>query len=270
MTEIAAHRAAYREGRRQRAPFVRLRLANGIMALLHLVQGVLILALSTSFSLPVTSAFLQLDPGTEKLEPVADTLFDVRIGPLVAAFFLLSAAAHLLVAAPRLHRWYERNLARGVNPARWLEYSLSASLMIVVISMLVGIYDVGSLLLVFALNASMILFGWLMELHNQTTERTNWTAFLFGTFAGAVPWVVIGVYLFGSGSGEGGPPTFVYAIFGSIFLVFNIFPLNMVLQYKKIGPWRDYLFGERVYVLLSLTAKSLLAWQVFAGTLRPV
>jgi hypothetical protein len=41
----------------------------------------------------------------------------------------------------------------------------------------------------------------------------------------------------------------------------------MLLQYKKVGPWRDYLFGERMYVLLSLVAKSALAWQVFGGTL---
>jgi hypothetical protein len=44
----------------------------------------------------------------------------------------------------------------------------------------------------------------------------------------------------------------------------------MILQYKKIGPWKDYLYGEKVYVLLSLVAKSALAWQVFVGTLMPV
>ena len=43
----------------------------------------------------------------------------------------------------------------------------------------------------------------------------------------------------------------------------------MVLQYRKVGPWRDYAFGELAYIVLSLVAKSLLAWQVFAGTLRP-
>ncbi|MGQ9622655.1 MAG: hypothetical protein ACUVTO_04325 [Candidatus Caldatribacteriaceae bacterium] len=25
--------------------------------------------------------------------------------------------------------------------------------------------------------------------------------------------------------------------------MFNIFAINMVLQYRKVGPWRDYLFG---------------------------
>jgi len=48
---------------------------------------------------------------------------------------------------------------------------------------------------------------------------------------------------------------------------FNSFAVNMVLQYRQVGKWRDYLFGEVAYVFLSLVAKSLLAWQVFAGTL---
>jgi hypothetical protein len=43
----------------------------------------------------------------------------------------------------------------------------------------------------------------------------------------------------------------------------------MVLQYRKVGRWKDYLFGERMYIVLSLVAKSLLAWQIFFGTLRP-
>ena len=269
MTETAKSRHTRGESKK-RLPFVRLRAYNALMGFLHLVQGAFMLALSTAFALPVTSAFLRLEPASGKLEPFSDTLVELRIGLLVAAFLFLSAAVHLLVAAPRIHRWYERNVARGINPARWIEYSLSASLMIVVVAMLVGIYDIASLLLIFALNATMILFGWLMELHNQPTARTNWTAFWFGTLAGAIPWVAIGFYLLKAGSGEGGPPTFVYGIFGSIFLVFNVFAVNMVLQYKRVGPWRDYIFGERVYVLLSLTAKSLLAWQVFAGTLRPV
>jgi hypothetical protein len=51
------------------------------------------------------------------------------------------------------------------------------------------------------------------------------------------------------------------------FVFFNILAVNMYLQYQQIGPWRDYLFGEKSYIVLSLTAKSLLAWQVFSGTL---
>jgi hypothetical protein len=213
----------------------------------------------------VTASFLRLDAATQKLVPVPEELARLRIGPLVAAFLLLSALAHAALASPWLRTWYERNLARGINHTRWVEYSLSSSLMIVVIAMLVGIYDVVSLLLAFALNAAMILFGWAMELYNRRRWRTRWAAYWFGCFAGAVPWVAVAVYL----AGDSTAPGFVYGIFGSIFTFFNVFALNMALQYRRVGRWRDYLYGERVYMLLSLVAKSLLAWQVFAGTLQP-
>jgi len=242
-----------------------LRRWNASMAGLHLAQGIAMIALASSFSLPVTSSFLRMSPVTNKLVAVPEELARLPIAPLVAGFLFLSAIAHALLASPWLHGWYEQSVSRGINPARWIEYSLSSSLMIVVIAMLVGIYDIASLILIFALNATMILFGWLMELHNQTTERTNWTAYWFGCFAGAVPWIVIAIYLAGAAS----PPGFVYGIFASLFVLFNVFAVNMLLQYRRVGRWRDYLYGERVYMLLSLTAKSLLAWQVFAGTLQP-
>lgn len=164
---------------------------------------------------------------------------------------------------------YIEGVQNGINKARWLEYSVSASLMIIAISMLVGVYDISTLLAVFALTAVMNLMCMVMEVQNQTTKKTNWLSYWIGCLAGVVPWVIIVIY-FWSGSSEGSsPPDFVYWIFVSIFLFFNCFAINMYLQYKKIGKWSDYMYGERVYIILSLVAKSALAWQVFAGTLRP-
>jgi hypothetical protein len=142
--------------------------------------------------------------------------------------------------------------------------------MIVVIMMLVGIYDIGTLLLGFFLNMMMILFGLMMEQYNQFTHKTDWSPFIYGCIAGLIPWIAISIYLFGAGGGGAArPPDFVYYIFLSMGVFFNSFAINMVLQYMKIGKWKDYLYGERMYVILSLVAKSLLAWQVFVGTLRP-
>ena len=118
----------------------RLRWFNGAMGLLHLAQGVLMLALSSNFFLPVSASFLEFDPAVGKLTPVPETLVDLRIGPLVAAFLFLSAIAHFLIASPGIYQWYTRNLTKGINYARWVEYSFSASVMIVVIAMLVGWY----------------------------------------------------------------------------------------------------------------------------------
>ncbi len=83
----------------------------------------------------------------------------------------------------------------------------------------------------------MNLFGIMMELHNQHTDKTDWTAFIYGCIAGIVPWIVIMLYFVGAvSSGDAKPPAFVYAIVPTLFVFFNIFAINMVLQYKKVGP----------------------------------
>ncbi len=249
--------------------FARLRRYNLIMGFLHLGQGIAMLLLSSDFALPITTSYLTFDTATQTLQPVVNQFYELRIGPAVAAFLFMSSFAHFLLSTV-FYGWYVKNLRHHINRARWIEYAFSSSLMIVIIAMLTGLYDLSGLILIFAVNAAMILFGWMMELHNQTTSRTSWTAFIFGCLAGIVPWIVIGLHLAGDSAAGGSPPTFVYFIFGSIFVFFNIFALNQFLQYKKVGKWRDYLYGESAYIMLSLVAKSLLAWQVFAGTLRPV
>jgi Heliorhodopsin len=247
----------------------RLRVFNVAVGLVLLAQGILMFFLSNDYSLPVTTQYLGNGTGRSFPIPVDRQAGSLRLGPMVALFLLLSGIALLLIAAPRINDWYNRNLLKGANYGRWIEYSITASLMIVVIAMLSGIYDLSTLILLFFMNAMMILFGWMMELHNQTTEKTDWTAFYFGCIAGAVPWVIIWLYFISAASDPTSKvPGFVYGIMVSLFIFFNIFAVNMVLQYKKVGPWKDYLFGEKVYIILSLTAKSLLAWQVFFGTLR--
>jgi bacteriorhodopsin len=198
---------------------------------------------------------------------VRETLFDVPFGSAVALFLLLAAVDHLLVAAPRVVDWYEANLGRGINYARWIEYSVSASIMVVLIAMLAGITGVYALIGLFAANAAMILFGLLMERENPPGRPVRWLPFWLGCVIGAAPWVAIAVAVGGAEAESGGVPTFVFAIFVSLFVLFNSFAINMALQYRRVGRWREYRFGESAYLVLSLVAKSALAWQVFAGAL---
>jgi len=249
--------------------FLGLRRFNAIMGFLHLAQGIFMIAISNATTYPVFTNFLRFDVQARTLVPNPTQVYDLRFGPAVAVFLLLSAVAHFALATFGF-KWYVAKLKSGMNPARFYEYALSSSLMIVLIGMLVGVTDLGALILLFGLNAMMNLFGIMMELHNQTAAKTDWTAFLYGCIAGIIPWIVIFVSFYGAlGSSDAKPPAFVYAIIPTIFVFFNIFAVNMVLQYKKVGPWRDYLFGERMYIVLSLLAKTALAWQIFMGTLRP-
>lgn len=248
--------------------FVNLRRFNIFMACLHFAQGVVMVLLASDLKVPVMNSFLKFNVQTQSLVPDPKVWFEIPLGILVSSFLFLSALFHLIIALPWFNEKYNDGLKKGINIFRWIEYSFSSSVMIIVISLLVGIYNTAALIPIFLVNASMILFGWMMELHNQSTEKTNWTAFVFGCIAGIAPWLAIGLYLWSPGS-ESNPPSFVYWIFFSIFLFFNVFAINQVLQYAKVGKWKEYLYGEWAYIILSLVAKSLLAWQVFAGTLRP-
>jgi len=241
-----------------------LRRTNLGAAALHAGQAAAVLLLANGFALPVTATYMAGPPGTPSQAPT--TLFDLPTGIAVAGFFVLSAVAHLSVATV-WWRGYLADLSRHRNVARWVEYALSSSLMMVVIAQLVGIFDVVALLAIAGVNASMILFGWLQEKYEEPGGG-GWLPFGFGCIAGAVPWIGVVIYTVAPGSASAAsPPGFVYAIIVSLFVFFNIFALNQWLQYRARGRWRDYLFGENVYILLSLTAKSLLAWQVFGGTL---
>jgi hypothetical protein len=241
----------------------RLRWWNIVVGLTLAVQAVAIAFLTNDFSLPVTSTYMAGPPGTP---PKLTTLFDVPLGWGVFAFLAISAGALLIIASPGVFEWYKRNLLQGRNYGRWIEYFFSASIMIVLICMITGVSDIAALLAIFGDNASMILFGLLMEKY-EMPGRPSWLPFWFGTFAGLVPWIVVVIYVWSPGFDGPAPPTFVYGIIASLFVLFNVFAVNMWLQYKQIGPWKDYLVGEKTYILLSLTAKALLAWQVFSAVL---
>ena len=242
---------------------VRWNLAVGV---LHAVQATVLLLIATDVSLPVYSGWIDGPPGAADLI-LGEPLFKLSFAAAVAAFLYLAAIDHLLVASPWVRPWYERNLARQINYARWIEYSLSASLMVVLIAMLAGVWSLTALIALFGVNAAMILFGLLMERGSRPGPDADWLPFWLGSVVGLTPWIVISVQLIRSQAETGSVPGFVFGIFFSLLVLFSLFAVNQWLQYKQVGRWKSYLFGERAYISLSVVAKSALAWQVYAGAL---
>jgi len=260
--------------KRSRISFGYLKKFNTVMGFLHLIQGGLMLFFAltieqfSDFRIPIMSYFLKFDTQAMRLVTNPDMLGEFPFAMFTSFFLLLSAFAHFIIIMPKTNLVYNRDLEKGINKFRWHEYSLSSSLMIILIAMLFGVYDIGALIAIFVLNASMNWFGLLMEQLNQYTGKTNWSPFVFGSIAGIGPWVIIIMHALGNAD-PAEVPWFVYAIIGSYFVFFNLFPINMILQYKKVGRWKDYFYGERGYIILSLVAKSVLAWLVFAGVMQP-
>ena len=240
-----------------------LRRYNLIAGVFHLIQSIAIIALSNNFALPVSVKYL-LDAPIPTADFESVHLFDFPIGIGVALFSLLSAIAHFWIVGPGFRK-YGEDLSNQRNIARWVEYAISSTLMIILISLINAVWDVVALLAIAGVNVSMILFGWLQEKYEEP-GKGSLLPFWFGCIAGIVPWLGMFWLLFSPGS-SAEAPGFVYGVVFSLFAFFNSFAVVQWLQYKKVGRFSDYLVGERAYITLSFIAKSALAWQIFAGVL---
>lgn len=181
---------------------------------------------------------------------------------LLVGFTAVTAVFHLFV-----YPWYYRNftadLGQGKNPWRFLEYGLTASAMFVVIAILCGVQD-PFWLVGLALACAFVMFlGWVVEMSTTTTRSRVWTlvawALLLGSFSSIV-------YRFASVIREGNqPPGFVYAVVASMFIMFCSFgAVQSVWVYKDRKGSERY---ERVYLILSLIAKTLLVVLTSSGVI---
>ena len=234
---------------------------NLALTILHAAQAIGVLLLASDFAITITSTFPQGPPGTRLESPEA--LFDLPIGAAIAVFLAMAALDHLLTATVMRDR-YEAGLRNGINRFRWVEYSFSATLMVILIVMYSGVTDITGIVAIAGANVAMILFGWLQERMNPPGRTTTtMMPFWFGTLAGIAPWIAVIVNVVGADT----VPGFVYGIIVAELIFFFTFGLNQWLQYRGVGRWRDYAYGEKTYLVLSLVAKSYLAWNIFGGSL---
>lgn len=231
------------------------------LTVLHLGQAVLMLVLTSAFSIAVLASLPDGPPGTAGL--TTSTLFDLRIGWAVALFLGLAGLDHLLTAT-FARNVYERDLKGGINRFRWIEYSISATIMVIIISLYWGIVTLNALIVIAGANVAMIMFGWLQERMNPPGRAsTTMLPFWLGALVGITPWLAMAVNLFIYSD----VPQAIYVILVVQGIFFFCFGLNQWLQYRQVGRWANYAFGEKTYLVLSLAAKSLLAWQIFAVSL---
>ncbi len=242
----------------------------GLQGILMIILGFLLTWQRDIYTFYLKFKIISLVPPQFQVLPDPQVAFTLNhLGVILSSFLLLSALALLIIAFIK-NDSYVANLKKGMNPYRWYEYFFTSSIMLVIIATFVGVWDLWSLVMIFVLNGVMILCGYLMEKLNFYSKKTDWTAYLVGCLAGFTPWIVLAAYFIAAlGSSDTNPPTFVYLTLLFYFLIFNSFSVNMILQYKGVGKWKDYLYGERVYILLSFIAKSILAWLVFVGVFAP-
>lgn len=203
----------------------------------------------------------------------SQVVYTVPFTALTSGFAWMAAAGHLAVIF--LFPLYLKDLRVGVNRFRWLEYGASSSLMMVLVAMLFGVWDVHLLFLIGVTNVVMNTYFYLHERYNTVGKEVDWTHFIFSVFIGIAPWAVILSYANSTQAGK--VPVFVWAILILYILLFLAVPLNMFFQYNPSMldfygdevygfPGGGYYYGEKVYQVLSLLSKSILLWLVVGGT----
>mmetsp|Transcript_36537 Transcript_36537/g.117813 ORF Transcript_36537/g.117813 Transcript_36537/m.117813 type:complete len:275 (-) Transcript_36537:534-1358(-) len=154
---------------------------NGAMALFHGALTAVTLAVGNlDLRVPVYASEISLDVGDSnstsewRLVPgVATRSGWMYLTYLTASFFFLSCVFHtgnvLLWRAP-----YQRALAGGFAPFRWAEYSLSASVMVLILSYTSGTIELYLLVLLFGLTFVTMLFGHLHEVICRPESLDLW------------------------------------------------------------------------------------------------
>ncbi len=248
------------------------RTLNFIFAGIYAVQAALLIVLSKAVTVPVSTSYLSLDPllsqgGKPVLAPATRNLFELNLTYLIVIIVLIAAITHL-IAATTYRKQYEAGLDNGFNKARWTAWGVAAPLLLTTIALVCGIYDISTLLAIIVLTFIATIMGSVMNKGNVKAKQVTWLSFVVGCIVGFVPLLIISIYLWGASVFGSGLPKAIYWIFASTLLFSFLFVVSSYLFYKKRGKWTDYLYAERVYMILSLVATTALVWQIFAAILH--
>lgn len=267
------------------------KVVNVIAAVFHLIQAIVLIVVVTTQSLdrsvPLQEQYtnwipeskkdknanytFQLDDMALDLETVP-TKSDFSIGWGVIVFFLLSG---VFQSVNCFRKEYDEE---KTNPLRFIEYSISASIMLVLIALVNGIFDQSIIVLLAVSCAACQLCGLVSEqllhlykVHKNDTDLSNhlkvlaWVAHITGWLLILTAYAIIFRYYdISNRNSDGQAPEFVTIIVISIFVLFSSFG---VVQLLEMTETIEYDIAELVYVCLSLTAKSLLGWIIFANVL---
>lgn len=242
---------------------------------LYAAQAIVLALLGARHVVAVNAGYVTKDSlqsqvtGHTVLAPASHQLFEANVVWLVVAALLVGALMRAVMALGYRQR-YEAELRNGQSRLRWIEFAISSSILLVIIGLLVGMQDLGSLILLVGLLVASNLCGLAMEVYNpwRRTMQVKWLGYVIGAGAALLAWLILGGYVVAAGIYGNGLPGYLYVLAPTAFLAYAALSANTLLQYKRRGRWADYYFSERVYLVLAVITSALVAWQVFAGALR--
>lgn len=247
---------------------------NAVACVLHASSFIAALAVSIvfasqSFRAEITSDFRRYDATGN----FSSEIRSLNVYPLIwvdLPFPIITAIFHGVIAfSPWVWNYYKESVFdEGGNPLRWIEYSITASLMIWVIMQLSGVTNLLTLLVVGILgNVALQWQGYLQE----RMKGRSWVPTLVGWLIFMGQWIIILSYFFTAITSPrpmdvARVPWFVYTIVLGLFLIFAVFGL---IQLAYMTGWPRFMktayAQEIAYLVMSFTAKFFLTWNLLIG-----
>jgi len=187
---------------------------------------------------------------------------------LLLAFTLVTMTFHILYATNSFG--YTALVASGNNYMRWIEYSISATFMILVVAISSGVAEFDSQLLIGVMTIGCMLMGNVVERAFQRHDRTD---VITGTFVGWILLVGAFVVIFRNFNtaatnpdASQRPPEWIWAVVIVLFLFYSSFGAIQLTQVimGKTDPTTNRTF-EVVYTSNSMVSKATLVLLLFGG-----
>lgn len=282
---ITSQKAFYKNGR---FDFVKL---NYVLAGIHAAAAVAVYILLRDVTDPV---YLPLTLNRSKIvEGSAPDTFEtvvedvgapISVPNAIVSFYAVTAFTHLIYA----NFWrtgYLKAIDEKHNPVRWIEYSVSATIMIYIVCLTVGVRDVTALIPIIGANIGTMYTGYIAE---EAIRKYDFGSALRSIVLGWVLQISIFVTIFmkfihtlgdvGSivdgvtGERKYRIPGFVYFVLIPTFLFYISFGIIALLwymnaknTYENTGTLPSFDGTEKWYLYLSLFSKLFLGLYITYG-----
>lgn len=197
--------------------------------------------------------------------PASHAFFDIQMRWVLVVILVLSAVVPALYQF-YLKKRYEQGIKNKSLTLRWIDMAITAALMVEVIALLSGIQDLMILKIIGGVVVISCLLGWLAEKQYAELKKPVWTTYILSLILGVLPWLLIITSAIATPFYSSvRAPWYLYALYAVSLITFIAVYLNQYRFFKKVGQWKDYLFVERNYLLISLFSKITFALVLIIG-----
>jgi len=198
----------------------------------------------------------------EVLSEKARTVSETDIAMLIASFYLITGVFHLLYALNPCDV-YLSGIRKANQSLRWIEYSLTATIMLIILAILSGVKDIQTVMLLAVTSIGMIATGQWFE---TSMGKARWVPIVVGfiLLAGILVtiWNAFQDRIKDANDANLNPPAWLWGAVVLTFIFYGIFGLVPIAQMCKN---MDYRQVEKIYLFLSLFSKAQLGLFIAFG-----